>query len=296
MARWITYGLVLGIAFATLPASAQFVIKAPTFTLPEPTPIITEEEAEAEAEAAEPSVPTYEGPNIALTTSCEVERLEYAGIRCSAEQPCQFFLELVAVASENDWVVLAGEVHTADATYESIVLSSSDGGDTWTESAERIVAGGIGAVSIVDGEHAFVAGQQGDTATGEFPVLLSTDDTAAGWDLWKVAPGGNPARGLVVEFRADSPRHGYLILESLASTGDPFQLLETYNAGRSWSMRQISAEQPRIPGPRRTLAIADWRLRPDSGAGQYVLAHSSSTDPSGWAEKARFNYSLGTCP
>lgn len=288
--------MVLGIAFVTLPASAQFVVKAPTISLPEPTPIITEEEVAAAAAAAEPTVPTYEGPNIALTTSCEVERLEYAGIRCSAEQPCAFFLELVAVASEDDWVVLAGEVHTADATYESILLSSSDGGDTWTEAAERVVAGGIEAVSIVDGEHAFVAGQQGDTATGETPFVLSTDDTAASWDLWKVAAGGNPARGLVVEFRADSPRHGYLILESLAATGDAFQLLETYNAGRSWSMRQISAKQPKIPGPRRRLAIEDWRLRPDSAAGQYVVSHNSSAAASGWAEKVRIDHSLGTCP
>ena len=111
-----------------------------------------------------------------------------------------------------------------------------------------------------------------------------------------VEAGGNPVQGLVVDFQADSPKHGFLILESLAATGDPFQLLETYNAGRSWSIRQISAEKPEVPGPRRTLAIEDWRLRADSAAGQYIVEFNSSFELSDWAEKVRFDYVIGTCP
>lgn len=294
MARWISHWTAIGFALATLPASAQIVVKTPTFEYPELPPVAAVEEKEPEPTA--PPVPTYEGPHISLATTCEIERLQYAGIRCSADQPCEFFLELVSVAAEGDWVVLAGEIHTADATYESVLLSSSDGGHTWTESAERANSGGIEAITIVDGEHAFVAGQQGDTATGEHPFLVTTDDGGESWDFWMVQAGGTPAQGLVVDFQAESPKHGFLILESLAATGDPFQLLETYNAGRSWSIRQISAEKPEVPGPRRTLAIKDWRLRADSAAGQYVVESNSSFELSDWAEKVRFDYVIGTCP
>lgn len=276
-------------------ASGQFVIdRKPVIDLPEPPPIVLEDQEEEETEELLEGVVVYEGALISLSTECAVERLEYAGIRCSAERPCEFLLDLVSVASEGDWIVLTGEVHTAEATYESVVLSSRDGGATWTEAAERISAGGIESISIVDAQTAFVAGQQGDTATGEIPFLLATDDGGVSWETRMVETGGEKVEGLVVAFQADSTSHGYLTLEQLAATGDAYRLYETYNGGRSWAIRQISAEKPQVPGPRLALKSEDWSVRPV--ADEFIVGKRDSSAPSGWAEKSRFASAVGSCP
>ena len=133
MAGWISHWTAIGFALATLPASAQIVVKTPTFEYPELPPVAAVEEKEPEPTA--PPVPTYEGPHISLATTCEIERLQYAGIRCSADQPCEFFLELVSVAAERDWVVLAGEIHTApffeQEAGDDMIYFANDQGDIY---------------------------------------------------------------------------------------------------------------------------------------------------------------------
>lgn len=280
---------------ASAVASGQFVVKRqPDIKLPEPPPIVLGQEEEPEEQPE--GVTVYQGALISLSAGCDVERLEYAGIRCSADRPCEFLLDLVSVVSEGDWIVLAGEVHTAEATYESVVLTSKDGGAAWTESAERIPAGGIESIAIVDGQTAFVAGQQGDTATGETPFLLATDNGGETWETRMIETGGEKVEGLVVAFQADSTSHAYLTLEQLAATGDAYRLYETYNGGRSWSIRQISAEEPEIPGPRLALKSEDWSVRPDSDSGEFIVAKRSSSAPSGWVDQARFAGTVGSCP
>ncbi len=295
MARRFGYAAFVWFMATSAVANGQFVVnRQPAINLPEPPPIVLGEEKEEPDELENATV--YEGALISLSTGCDVERLEYAGIRCSAEQPCEFLLDLTSVASAGDWIVLAGEVHTADATYESVVLTSSDGGATWSESAERLPAGGIESISIVDAQTAFVAGQQGDTATGEIPFLLATDDGGKTWETRTIESGGEKVQGLVVAFQADSASHGFLTLEQLAATGDAYRLYETYNGGRSWSIRQISADEPQIPGPRLALKPENWSVRPDSRSGEFIVAKRSSSAPSGWAEQSRFAGAVGSCP
>jgi hypothetical protein len=296
MTRRFAYRTLILLLVTSAVASGQFVIKKPApITLPEPPPIVLGQQEE-EPEGPPEGTTIYEGPVVTLSTVCDVDRLEYAGIRCSAERPCDLFLELVSIASEGDWMVLAGEVHTSAATYESVVLTSKDGGATWTESADRVAAGGIESISIVDAQTAFVAGQQGDTATGEMPFLLVTDDGGKSWETRTVETGGEKVEGLVVAFQADTTSHGYLTLEQLAATGDPYRLYETYNGGRSWSIRQISADKPQIPGPRLALRTEDWSVRPDSASGEFIVAKRSSSALSGWADRGRFAGTVGACP
>jgi hypothetical protein len=295
MARRFAYRALALLVVTCAAASGQFVFKKqPDINLPEPPPIVLGQEEEPEGPPEGTTI--YQGPVVSLQTACDIDRLEYAGIRCSEDRPCELFLELVSVVSEGDWMVLAGEIHTADATYESVVLSSKDGGLTWTESADRIAAGGIESISIVDAQTAFVAGQQGDTATGEMPFLLVTDDGGVSWETRMVETGGEKVEGLVVAFQADTTSHGYLTLEQLAATGDAYRLYETYNGGRSWSIRQISADQPQIPGPRLAIKSENWSVRPDSDSGEFIVAKRSSSAASGWADQGRFAGTAGSCP
>lgn len=287
MVRWLLSVMIA--APLAAPAGAQLVIKRPESNFPAPPPIVLDQ---PEPEPG-PQYPIYEGPEIRLSASCDVERLEAAGFGCSAERPCEFFLELASVASQGDWVILSGEIHTADAGYESVVLSSADGGKSWAESAERVLLGGVEAAQIADSQTAFVAGQQGDAASGEKPFLLVTDDAGESWDLRMISAGDADPRGTLVEFQADSPTHGFVILEALAALSDAFQVYETYNAGRSWAIRQISSDRPHMPGARLALRAPSWRVEPDNDAGQYVV---SSRTASGWSEAARFDVAAGACP
>jgi hypothetical protein len=122
MTRRFAYRTLTLLLVTSAVASGQFVIKKPApITLPEPPPIVLGQQEEG-PEGPPEGTTIYEGPVVTLSTVCDVDRLEYAGIRCSAERPCDLFLELVSIASGGDWMVLAGEVHTAAATYESVVL------------------------------------------------------------------------------------------------------------------------------------------------------------------------------
>ena len=255
-----------------------------------PQPVVEEEK-----EPAKPPAPVYTGTNVQLPVDCQIERLEYAGMTCNAEQSCSLFLDLTSIAAEGDFIVLAGEIHSTGATVESVVLSSSDGGQSWKESAERVAAAGIEAVEIVEEVHAWAAGQQGDTATVEKPFSLYTDDAGESWALRKLGTFDEPVRGVVLAFRFDSPTHGYLILEKLTATGDPFELRETFNGGRSWSIRQITAERPKIPGGRFLRPAEElWRIQEEPD--RWRIERRSDAEPDGWALSAGFAVELGACP
>ncbi len=285
--RALQIGSVLLALAAAVPLVAQLQIdRFPQ--LPQPA-------VEENKKPEKPPTPVYSGENVALPIECKTGKLEYSGILCSPEQPCVLYLDLAAIAAEGDFVVAAGELHSNESTLESVVLSSADGGKTWKEAAERVPAAGIEAVEIVDGGYAWAAGQQGDAATVEKPFTLYTGDYGESWSLRKLGDAEDPIRGVVVDFRLDSAEHGYIILEQLSTTGDPFQMRETYNGGRSWDIRQITAERPKIPGGRFLRTPEQmWRLREDSGA--WRIERRSDAEPGGWALSTSFLVEAGSCP
>ncbi|MCG8650561.1 MAG: glycoside hydrolase [Pirellulales bacterium] len=272
---------------AAAPLGAQFQIKR--------YPELPQPKVEEEKEPEEAPIPTYAGADIRLPVNCQIEKLEYAGLLCSSERPCNLSLDMTALAASGDFVVLAGEIYSTEATFESVVISSSDGGETWKEAAERVAAAGIEAIEIVEEVHAWAAGQQGDTATVEKPFTLYTDDAGESWSLRKLGTLDEPVRGVVVDLRLDSPKHGYMVLENLAATGDRFQLRETFNGGRSWSVRQITAERPKIPGGRFLRPPEKlWRIREESD--RWLIERRNEAEPDGWTAAAGFLLELDPCP
>ncbi len=283
--------LAMGLFCLTFGPAAPLYAQLQINRYPElPQPVVEDEE-----EAAEAQVPVYRGAEIRLPSDCRIERLEYAGMICTQDQPCRLLLDFTAIDAAGDFVVLAGEIHTAEATLESVVLTSSDAGESWTEAAERVAAAGIEAVEIVEGVHVWAAGQQGDTATVEKPFTLYSDDAGETWSLRKLGTYDEPVRGVVLEFRFDAPQHGYMVLEKLTSTGDPFELRETFNGGRSWGIRQITADRPKIPGGRFLKPAEElWRFREESG--DWVIERRSDAEPGGWSIATRFAVELEACP
>ncbi len=287
--------LLAGLLAATASTSpAQFQIKgAPELTpLPQPDPV-----AQPAEEPPENAVQVYSGEHIILPLTCERERLEYAGLLCTDSRPCDLSVDWTAVASSGEIVVLAGEIYNARGALESVVLVSADEGQSWTESAERVPAAGMTQVQFTDAEHGWVGGQQGDVATGQKPFLLATADGGKSWKRRLLLSGEESRHGVVLEFRFDSPDHGFVVLEKIAAAGDPYELHETHNGGRSWNTRQIVSERPVIPGGRfRNVREEAWRIVEGPHGEDWLIEHRSDAEPDGWAQRASFAANLGRCP
>jgi hypothetical protein len=277
-------------AAATLAAQATFEIPTgapnPSVFRPQPPPEKPKEEQEA------PSL-VYEGEPLMLPLQCRAEAFLRAGLTCSEEAPCDMFLELVDIASIQERVLLIGNVHTPSATIASVLLSSADGGKTWTEPFERVDAAGLEMVQTVDGQHGWIGGQQTTQDHASSPFLLVTTDGGLNWVRRPIWNGDEERHGAVVEIYFDEPQHGFVIIDRLTDEGDSYELYESMNSGLSWSIRQVSSEMPTI---RRRLVANEaekpWRLNEDRGAAAYEIEHLVDGE---WTKVASFAGDLGAC-
>src|SRR3954467_13795215 len=78
------------------------------------------------------------GKPMVLPFQCTAEDTQWAGLQCSDEEPCPIYLELTAVESAGDRILVAGNVHSTSVTLFSVLLSSDDAGHTWREAHEHI--------------------------------------------------------------------------------------------------------------------------------------------------------------
>ena len=99
------------------------------------------------------------GKPMRVTTQCKGEDVLILGLTCSQEDPCPLFLELSDVELVNSRLILSGNLHTASATLESILLSSEDLGKTWTEPFERMPGIGVDNIQFIDFEAGWISGQ-----------------------------------------------------------------------------------------------------------------------------------------
>ena len=282
-AAWVCFLAMLAFAAS---AEAQLVIdrSAPT---PYPMPPKIEPEEE---EAREKPPPTYSGERMQVRSECEPERLQTAGAICTASSPCEIWLELTAAREADEAVVAIGDLYTSAATLESIVLRTADAGATWTEAAERIAGAALDEIHFVDDEHGWIVGRE-VVGGGQRPFLLATDDGGASWSRRQVEEDED-YRGTVVQLRFDSPEHGFVIVERAAGTGDPYEMRETFNGGRSWSLRQITADRPALPGSRRRVPQPDARVVEDSNGRSFAVQRR---DGDAWALLGRFEGSADVC-
>ncbi|MBI1355370.1 MAG: hypothetical protein GC160_13570 [Acidobacteria bacterium] len=275
-----------------LPLQAQLKIgNYPDYNQPPPIqPAETEKEAEKEARRV------YSGDPVEVDALCQNDTLLQAGLSCTPRSPCRLELELIWAQEVGDRLLVGGSVRTAEGALESILLASDDGGGSWTEPVERTPAATLDAAQFVDNLIGWVGGQRAVDAAVSEPFLLYTDDGGNTFSTRPVRSGDESEEGFILEMQFDAEDHGYLILERPNAAVDPFALFETYNGGRSWSIRQIVAERPAIPGARRRTraAAAGPELRLTTTAdGNIALERRSGAD---WARLARFRIPLGSCP
>lgn len=280
--------LALAVA-APLAAQATFEIPSglPSTDVFRPQPPPEEKEEDKTVELV------YEGEALALPLECRAEAFLRAGFTCSEADPCDMFLELVEITSMQDRVLIIGNIHSTEATIATVLLSSGDGGKTWVEPAGRVDAAGLEMIHTLDGDHAWVGGQQTTQDHASTPFLLVTTNGGAHWVRRPFWSGDEERHGAVLEIYFDDAQHGFVIIDKLTSEGDSYELYESMNSGLSWSIRQVSSEMPVIR--RRITADAPekpWRLNENRSNASYEIEHLIDGE---WTKVSAFTVDLGAC-
>lgn len=129
------------------------------------------------APAALPAVTVLEnnGKPMLLPFHCTDEDIQWAGLTCSAEDPCPIYLELTSLATLGSKIITAGNLHSAAVTMSSVVLVSEDAGHTWTEAHERIRGTGLDHIQFLDADTAWISGASLFPLPQDPFLLLTTD-------------------------------------------------------------------------------------------------------------------------
>jgi photosystem II stability/assembly factor-like uncharacterized protein len=222
---------------------------------------------------------------------CTGEDIERLGMTCTAEEPCGLLLELTGVEPIANRIILSGNLHTASATLSSILLTSEDGGRTWTEPFERIPAAALDQIQFLDYEYGWIGGQYLVTVPKDPFFLLTTD----GGKSWRRSPVFSETRaGAIERFRFTSRADGKLWIDrtQAGEAGLRHEFYETLTGGSSWMLRQAS-DQP-IPGDRAEppSGNADWRLRADGATKSYRVERRQGER---WQTVASFLIAAGEC-
>ena len=227
------------------------------------------------------------GKPMSVPFNCKADELQASGANCSEEEPCPIFLELSGVEAAGNRIFLAGDIHTADATVQSILLASDDAGKTWVEPHPRMRFTALDQIQFVDFETGWISGANA-LSTPHDPFLLLTTD---GGKTWRDRPIYDDARpGVIERFWFESRSNGALLV--VARYENRHELYETMTGGESWSLRRTSADS--IPFPRSKGApVNAWRLRPDAATHSFAVERSQAER---WQKVASFLVEIAKCP
>ena len=244
-----------------------------------------------EEQPPQPPAIAYEGSPLVVPLDCAYDHFSRAGIVCSDVTPCRLFLELSGVENAGDKVFLIGNIHTSAATISTILLASGDGGRSWREPIQRYSGAGFELIQFADSTHGWIGGQEGDYDRSTTPLLLLTVDGGSTWERYAINEDED-ATGAVLEFFFDTRDHGLLIVDLLVSQGDPFELYETLNGGRSWIIRQIASQKPKLTNRSLTDDPIDWRIEENAKDGLYEV---QSREQGEWVLTSSFTVRVGSC-
>jgi len=243
---------------------------------------------------ANPAPPVLEnsGKPMLLPFHCTQDDIQWAGLSCSADEPCPVYLELAAVESGvppgPGRVFAAGNIHSSAVTLYSVLLASEDAGHTWREAYERIRGASLDRIQFLDAELGWTSGQALSPLPQD-PFLLVTSD---GGKTWRQRVIFTESRvGSIQQFQFSAKDSGSLIIDrGPGSEGGRYELYESPNAGESWTMRETSDRPIRLkplPG-----APSEWRARADGPTQSFHLERRQGER---WVSVASFSVKLGEC-
>lgn len=215
-----------------------------------------------------PSPPKLEfaGKPMIVPFSCTEEQLHAVGLACTEDEPCPVYLELAGLEAVGGQLWLTGNLHSAAATFSSILLVSEDGGASWTERHERIPQAVLEGIQFFDYQNGWAAGQLLATLPRD-PFFLVTAD---GGKTWRRRPMFDESRVAAIEaFAFESAKDGALILDRSRSgeVNAKYESYETKTGGDTWMLREVTGKPMSLKRPR--VSSAEYRLRADAASKAY---------------------------
>ncbi len=247
-----------------------------------------------EQPSATPAPPVLEnsGKPMLLPFGCTEDDVQWAGLSCSADEPCPVYLELAAVESAvppgSGRIFAAGNIHSSAVTLYSVLLASEDGGHTWREAHERIRGASLDRIQFLDAELGWTSGQVLSPLPQD-PFLLLTSD---GGKTWRARAIFSESRvGSIQQFHFSAKDSGSLIIDrGPGSEGDRYELWESPDGGESWTIRETSDRPLKLnPSP---ATPSEWRARADGPTQSFHLERRQGER---WVSVAAFAVKLGAC-
>ena len=253
----------------------------------------------AQVAAQQPAAPaSVEGPKlyasaggpILLPNLCADVDLVSLGLTCSEDEPCATYLELSSLEALGSVIVLAGNLHTASTTLQSLVLVSEDGGANWREAHPRLKASTLESMQFLDFSTGWLVGHT-SLALPRDPFILLTTDGGRAWR--KVDLYADSRVGVIEDYAFQTAKRGWLLVDNKGSgEAGKYELYETQSGGSSWELREISSRIPKsaLPGQRPTTATG--RVRVDDKKGVLRIEVRSGN---AWRELSSFKLRLDDC-
>lgn len=252
--------------------------------------IFAQEQQPPPAQPAPKPVLVNSGAPMRVEYQCTEEDIRAAGMGCTAEDPCEIFLELASVEFVGVKIFVIGNIHTSSSTVYSVLLASEDGGRTWTEPVEPMRFGVLDQIQFLDFETGWIGGQIVHPLPRDPFLLLTTD----GGKTWKQRPVFEEGRvGAIERFWFDSRTNGSLWIDRTQSgeVESQHERYETATGGESWMLREVSSRP--IGGKRgRESQNDNTRLRAEARTSSYRIEKRQEEK---WQAVASFAIPLGEC-
>lgn len=227
-------------------------------------------------------------PPAKIEFNCTAEDMQTAGLSCTEDEPCPVYLELSAVEAVNTRLVVAGNLHTASVTLYSILLTSDDGGKTWTEPAPRTRFASLDTIQFIDFENGWIGGEVLFPTPRDIFLLLTRD----GGKTWRRTVLFEDGRtGSLSQFWFDSKTNGKLVVDrGRGVEGGRYELYESMTGGEGWEVRQATSTPIRLK--QGTARDTGWRLRADAPSKTYRVENRQGAQ---WEVVASFPVQVGVC-
>jgi hypothetical protein len=230
-------------------------------------------------------LPLLGQPPVHVDYTCTQEDMDSFGLTCSEDQPCAVFFEVSAVDSFGSHIFVAGDIHTATTTMFGVLLSTDDGGATWTEAISRPRSTAFEQFQIID-SHAWLSGQRVEPLPKDPFLMLTTD----GGKSWRERPLFEETRfGAIAEFWFDSPESGELVFDDSVGKATNQELYGTKTGGESWEIKQKSTRPLHLASARPN---ATWKISAPTGSTTYLIDHIVNGQKQ---TVARFLIHIGDC-
>jgi len=229
-----------------------------------------------------------DGKPITLPFQCTADDIRWAGMTCSEDEACPIYLELSAVEGVGNRIFTAGNIHADAVTLYSVVLASSDAGQTWSLSNDSYRGAGFDHIQFIGPLTGWIGGQTLFPIPQD-PFFLLTSDGGA---TWSAKPIFNESHfGSIQQFSFDSKTAGSVILDQgPGGDSDRYSRYESLDGGETWLVKEQSKKPLQLK--RSATPAPNWRVRAEAATRSYRIERRQGDK---WISVAAFSVRLPVC-